>query len=702
MRESLASHLPDLKAGRAPNASLDLPPKPVVFHGRENIVIEVVNLLTQPGNVRIAILGAGGMGKTTIALEVLYDIRVVEHFDHARIFVSCEALINCESVIGKLAELIGVPKATPRLQAAVMAQLTTFARTFIVLDNLETVWLSGGTPAESIDDLLGRLAQIPSVSLMITCRGIVLPQSVQWSNVNNATLEPFSFEAALETFLDRAGRQLSAAEEETAKKLLRAVDMMPLAVTLLGQLAQRGTPASELLQSWNFEHSALLQTHGAGRLNSIEVSIEVSISMLNAADTSRESLHLLSACCMLPDGLSSKVFENLRPQFGNIRRARDILTNYALANLTTDRVLKTLSPVRHFVLERYPVQQHHYRALCSIYFEIAKRLPEIEDKNYTSLAAAAAPELENLSSLLLTLVSEPSLDVVSAVIRFTTFKESQQPTATLALALLPHLEPHPRWKADCLQLIGRTKSVLAEYRSALSFLSSATQVYLELDNRLLAARCTREAGNIHRMLHEYDKAETCLEEARAVFVEMGSELGVAQCRRGLGDLMRTKRNHPAAIEHLEAAHRTFSSLKRLFAAAQSMEGLGVTYRDQGDLDSAATHLSASRSAFLTLGHQFHVAQSTLLLGSVRRRQGDFAQAEVLLRDAERLHADDGHRFGLALLAMELGYLRDDQGSIMEATSYFKSAAQSLEVLGMDADAAKCREHLLRLQSVAQD
>ena len=45
------------------------------------------------------------------------------------------------------------------------------------------------------------------------------------------------------------GRQLSEAEEDVSKELLRAVDMMPLAVTLLGQLAQRGTPVTELLDA---------------------------------------------------------------------------------------------------------------------------------------------------------------------------------------------------------------------------------------------------------------------------------------------------------------------------------------------------------------------------------------------------------------------------------------------------------------------
>jgi len=475
---------------------MGLPPKPIVFHGREEIVDDIVEHLTQLGIAHIAILGAGGMGKTTIGLGVLYDPRVVELFDDHRLFQSCEALVDAEELVCKLAEQCGVEPTTPHLQAAVVARLTKRRRTLLVIDNLETIWLVDGAPVVAVDELLGRLSQIATISLMITCRGRILPSSVLWSNSSTAALEPFSEAAALETFKDRLGELISASDELIAKELVRAVDMMPLAVTLLGQLAQRGTPVPELLDSWNSEHSGLLQTHDVGRVNNVDVSIELSLKIVREADKSKEALQLLSVCAMLPDGLRPEVFEKLRPHFKNIRRARDNLTAYALSSMGTDRVLKMLSPIRHLVLERYPAEPKHLDALCSIYFEIAAQLPTM-DETYKDRAAVAAPEMGNLSSLLLSLVTAPSEQVVASIVNFTHFREWQQPTIALASALLPHLEQHPLWKAKCLKAIGFSQQGLGKYRSAINSCSRAAELFLEVDDRLSAAACKLHAGEIH-------------------------------------------------------------------------------------------------------------------------------------------------------------------------------------------------------------
>jgi len=122
--------------------------------------------------------------------------------------------------------------------------------------------------------------QIPSLSLIITCRGTELPQSIQWTNADTAVPRPFSLEAALQTFQDRAGHLLTDAEMNTTKQLLTEVDRMPLAVSLIGQLARQGNSVSELLVRWDRERTSLLRTYGIGRINSVEVSIQLSIEIL--------------------------------------------------------------------------------------------------------------------------------------------------------------------------------------------------------------------------------------------------------------------------------------------------------------------------------------------------------------------------------------------------------------------------------------
>ena len=651
----------------------------------------MVRHLTQPGTAHTAILGAGGIGKTTIALGILYDPRVLKCFDDRMIFQSCEALVDVDGLVSKLAEQCGVDPTTPGLQAAVLARLSNQGRTLLVVDNLETIWLVGGAPVVAVEELLGRLSQIPAISLTITCRGRILPSSVMWSNSSTAAIEPFSKAAALETFKDRFGRPMSTSDELIAKELVRAVDMMPLAVTLLGQLAQRGTPVSELLDAWNNEHCGLLQTHEAGRVNNVDVSIGISLKIASDADKSQESLQLLSVCAMLPDGLRPEVLEKLQPRFRNVRRARETLTAYALASMGTDRVLKMLSPIRHLILERYPAEPTHFDALCSIYFDLAARLPTRMDDTYKDQAAAVAPEMGNLSSLLLSLVAVPSEQVVTAVVNFTRFREWQQPTITLALALLPHLEQHPLWKAKCLDAIARSQHCLAQHRSAISSYSAAARLFLEMGERLLAAECKQYAGEMHYNLNEFDDAEMLLGEARSVYVEFGDYLQEANCRYNLGGLMRKKGEYDLAIEHLKAAQQTLRSSDRPFDAAQCSEGLGLLYYMQRNFDAAVVELEESRLAFRALGHQFHLAQSTRFLGSARRWQSDFTRAEELLREAEEISTAIDNRQAMASSAWELAGLCSDQGRQEEALAYYESAQHGYEVLGNAKGVASCKE-----------
>ncbi|KAH7058574.1 hypothetical protein BKA62DRAFT_817760 [Auriculariales sp. MPI-PUGE-AT-0066] len=73
------------------NISRIPPPQPHVFHGRDDTIRQIVDAillyLFKMIAANIAILGAGGIGKTSLALAVLHSERIVAKFDR-RIFSS--------------------------------------------------------------------------------------------------------------------------------------------------------------------------------------------------------------------------------------------------------------------------------------------------------------------------------------------------------------------------------------------------------------------------------------------------------------------------------------------------------------------------------------------------------------------------------------------------------------------------------------
>src|SRR5882762_6256142 len=52
-------------------ARQEMPLKPEVFHGRDDMVEDIAQLLLQEETSRVCILGPGGMGKTSVSLAVV-------------------------------------------------------------------------------------------------------------------------------------------------------------------------------------------------------------------------------------------------------------------------------------------------------------------------------------------------------------------------------------------------------------------------------------------------------------------------------------------------------------------------------------------------------------------------------------------------------------------------------------------------------
>ncbi|KAJ7234822.1 hypothetical protein C8J57DRAFT_1248968 [Mycena rebaudengoi] len=85
-----------------------LPPCPQIFHGHEAELQDVVEILIQD-SACIAILSAGGMGKTSLAATALHDQQVEAKYSH-RYFVPCHSSPTCTELVATIAAHIGLEK----------------------------------------------------------------------------------------------------------------------------------------------------------------------------------------------------------------------------------------------------------------------------------------------------------------------------------------------------------------------------------------------------------------------------------------------------------------------------------------------------------------------------------------------------------------------------------------------------------------
>ena len=111
---------------------------------------------------RIALTGAGGIGKTTVALAIMHDDRVYERFEDRRFFISCEAAIDTQDAARFLARTLSLEVSKDPL-SDIVRHLKAEPRTLIVVDNLETIWINERTRS-STELFLRTLASIETVS----------------------------------------------------------------------------------------------------------------------------------------------------------------------------------------------------------------------------------------------------------------------------------------------------------------------------------------------------------------------------------------------------------------------------------------------------------------------------------------------------------------------------------------------------------
>ncbi|KAK7022530.1 hypothetical protein R3P38DRAFT_2533150 [Favolaschia claudopus] len=114
-----------------------LPAKPTIFHGREMEVASILKLLQLP-SPRIAILGAGGMGKTSLARVILHEGEITACYE-TRIFVSCDATNNGIDIANNIGSQLGL-KPAKDIRKMVVHVLEKGPACLLILDNLETPW----------------------------------------------------------------------------------------------------------------------------------------------------------------------------------------------------------------------------------------------------------------------------------------------------------------------------------------------------------------------------------------------------------------------------------------------------------------------------------------------------------------------------------------------------------------------------------
>jgi hypothetical protein len=265
-----------------------------VFTGRDDLVRKGVEFLCTNKPAFLAILGPGGIGKTSLALHISRAKDVQGRFKDRCYFLPCDILPDATALVEGMLQVLRLQLQEGWGQFDILYRYLKASTDdlLFILDNLETPWNHEGART-SVGNLIGKLADIPNLSLIVTMRGLNGPGDIPWFKLGSDSGVPtLSVDAAREAFLAIAGKEyISDKDYKSLDELLsKELECVPLAIRLTAQHAKK-IPLESLIRSWNEKKTSMLQEFGAkpDRLTSVDYSINLSIRLVD-----QKSLELLS------------------------------------------------------------------------------------------------------------------------------------------------------------------------------------------------------------------------------------------------------------------------------------------------------------------------------------------------------------------------------------------------------------------------
>ena len=632
--------------------------------GREALVASICERLADPLVRLVTLTGAGGIGKTRLALEVARQMEAA--FADGVIYVPLASISSPELVADEIAHhlRIKVMQSGAPLIETLKDNLAN-RHTLLVLDNFEHVLSAASLVAE----LIGATTRL---TVLVTSRAVLnlygeyqvrVPPLMLPDMQHLGAADQLAHLPSVELFVARtqAVRHDFALTETNARAVAEIcvrLDGMPLAMELAAARCRLFSPEA-LLQ--RLDQPLTLLSGGLKnvplRQRTLRDTIAWSYALLTEPE--QELFRIISA---FPGGCTLEALKTMRiSPVGDMGELLDDLSSLFDKSLLERHEMVDGEP-RFTMLEtlrEYGIDLLHesgewdrVREQQALFFVrwLEVFAPGLSEENQGQVAERIEAELDNLrAALVWTLVNAP-MECVRLCGHLAYFWN-----------IRGYIGEGERWLAQALQYV---LPEAAHENDAVDY-----------------ARALHGDGMLAMLVGDMARAQTSLEVALSLSERIGDLGGQARALVSLGDWAWEQSEMSLAQARYEAAVDIARRLGNPRMEASALNNLGALLWVLDNLTGATAYLSAALELWRKLKHKRGIAQTLSNLGIVAVKQELFDRASVYYAESLTLDRELRDERSIAITLNNMGELALHKADYVGAQALYEEALAVQQRLG---------------------
>ncbi len=670
---------------------LHLPTFSTELIGRADELTELEARLLAPEARLVTVIGAGGMGKTRLAIEAarLLAEKRPGRFLQGIHFVPLETLETPEEIPLRVAESIGVSFRGDESVASQLLEKLRSQETLLILDNYEHLLDDVG---KGISLLVEILRGAPNVKLLVTSRErLNLYEEIVFDlrGLDSAGDDaPAEGSDATRLFVERAKRVRrdfapSGADARHVASICRLVEGAPLAI--------------ELASAWTRHHSC----------EQIAAFIAKDLDFLkspyaDAPDKHRSLRAVFERSWTLLSPAEQSAFTQLSVFHGGftLEAAEAVIGSAAMAAELVDKSLAQRAGETRFHVHPL-LQQYAAEKLSALGEERAQAetrhaayyldfLTQLGEGESPQKRAVIRPERDNLRACwerAARLGMTDALERTAAILHsFFSVESWFQEGVDLFQSVLNQLTETEPGAADGLrcELLARKARMhtqIGQMEKARIDLDRALAYAERLDDPTRRSRVLDSLAITNYYAGNYPQAAALASESLALSEKSNNADGVAFSLNFLGSCAKAQGDYALCREYFEKAVAAYRAMKDEIGAGMVLNNLGNLLQAQGEYEGAQKFY-VDASEILKAQNHAHGAATTLVnAGKLALRRGEYEVARGLLEEGlemkRRINDTRGEAIALAALG-DISVARRDED---DARAGLRAALELARPLG---------------------